>query len=189
MFARYMQQTAFRANAMDAEFQIAFGKRVRYDWAIGRIRLVSHHAVQSARTAREKREKNEHTRAKKAKILAGETGVKKDECKAKNGDCGDQFSGEKKSEKGMGKMKDCPEQKIVKLPVKKLGAQGISFVDFPGDEKGNGVDETGSTNAGESVFKVPKVEPLEEEIIDDFEKKVTKTVKFEDEEYDDSADN
>jgi len=47
---------------MDAEIQVAFGRKVRYDAVLGRVRALYDYALKGARTQRAKRERGEYNR-------------------------------------------------------------------------------------------------------------------------------
>lgn len=47
---------------MDAEIQVAFGRKVRYDAVLGRVRALWDYALKGARTQRAKRERGEYNR-------------------------------------------------------------------------------------------------------------------------------
>lgn len=53
--AQYVWFSAFRASAMEAEFQVAYGRKVRYDSTIGRIRATYDYALKGAKTQALKR--------------------------------------------------------------------------------------------------------------------------------------
>ena len=56
---------------MDAEVQVAFGRKVRYDSVLGRVRLLWDYALRGARTQREKRERGEYNRPRKEGVGGG----------------------------------------------------------------------------------------------------------------------
>lgn len=60
--ARYLQQSAFTCTAMEGEFQIAWGRKVRFDAVLGRVRAVYDHALKGAKTQAEKRKRGEYNR-------------------------------------------------------------------------------------------------------------------------------
>ncbi|KAK5954066.1 hypothetical protein OHC33_004637 [Knufia fluminis] len=71
MFARYMAQTAFGSTIMDAEVQVAFGRKVRYDSVLGRVRALWDYALKGAKTQRAKRERGEYNRPTKGGSSGG----------------------------------------------------------------------------------------------------------------------
>jgi len=75
MFARYMANTSFSTNVMDAEIQVAFGRKVRYDAVLGRVRALWDYALKGARTQKAKRERGEYNRPQaQQKKLVGASG-------------------------------------------------------------------------------------------------------------------
>lgn len=62
MLARYLQHTAFTCTAMEAEFQVAYGRKVRYDCQLGRVRALWDYALKGAKTQAEKRKRGEYNR-------------------------------------------------------------------------------------------------------------------------------
>lgn len=62
MLARYLQHTAFTCTAMEAEFQVVWGRKVRYDSVLGRVRATYDHALKGAKTQAEKRKRGEYNR-------------------------------------------------------------------------------------------------------------------------------
>lgn len=75
MFARYMANTCFSTNVMDAEIQLVFGRKVRYDAVLGRVRALWDYALKGARTQKAKRERGEYNRPQaQQKKLVGANG-------------------------------------------------------------------------------------------------------------------
>lgn len=62
--ARYMQQTFCTSKVMDTEIQVAYGRKVKYDAQLGRIRQVYDYALKGAKTQKLKRERGEYNRPK-----------------------------------------------------------------------------------------------------------------------------
>lgn len=77
MLARYLQHTAFTCTAIEAEFQVAWGRRVRYDAQLGRVRATWEYALRGARTQAEKRRRGEYNRfpAPKAADIASDGSI------------------------------------------------------------------------------------------------------------------
>lgn len=62
MFARYMQHTALNCTAIEAEFQVAYGRKVRYDHSLGRVRVNWDNSIKGAKTVKERKERDERQR-------------------------------------------------------------------------------------------------------------------------------
>lgn len=70
ILARYMQHTALTSGLMDAEIQCVWGRKVRYDAILGRVRCLWNSALKSAKTMRAKRERGEYNRPKSSSAAA-----------------------------------------------------------------------------------------------------------------------
>lgn len=57
-----MQHTIFTARAIDAEIQTVWGRKLRFDPVLGRVRPVWDYALKGAKTQRLKRERGEYNR-------------------------------------------------------------------------------------------------------------------------------
>ena len=64
IFARYMQHTFFKSSLVEAEIQCVWGRKVRWDNVLGRVRAVWDYALKGAKTQREKRERGDYNRPK-----------------------------------------------------------------------------------------------------------------------------
>lgn len=71
IFARYIQHTAFTARAIDAEIQVVWGRKLRFDTTLGRVRPVWDYALKGAKTQKAKRERGEYNRPTGPKNGAG----------------------------------------------------------------------------------------------------------------------
>ncbi|KAK5069854.1 hypothetical protein LTR64_007963 [Lithohypha guttulata] len=69
-FARYLQHTFCTSKVMDAEVQVAWGRKVRYDNILGRVRPVWDNALKGAKTQKLKRERGEYNRPTVSKSSA-----------------------------------------------------------------------------------------------------------------------
>ena len=59
-----MQHTFFRSSLVEAEIQCVWGRKVRWDGALGRVRALWDYALKGAKTQREKRERGDYNRPK-----------------------------------------------------------------------------------------------------------------------------